>query len=329
MVMSVNHRIDVLLPALNEEASIARTIEEYSGEFPEARFVVVDNGSDDDTHARAAEILDQLRLTHELVVEPRRGKGFAVRAGLEKCRGDVVVMADADATYDAKDARRLVETLHQYELDLVVGDRHSSGAYRSIQSSQIHRLGNRVMQSLVNRFYRCDLSDILSGLRVMSRRFVDSYPCVVTGFELETDMTVHALDRQLRVREVPVGYRPRIDGGSSKIRPLRDGIRLVRSVFGLYRKYKPLAFFGSVALIFALFGSVAGAAPIYDWLVYRYVYRIPLAVLASSLVVLAVLAVTVGLILDVLVDNARKQHAQNVKLMDALRNSQRISRDES
>jgi len=327
--MSVNHRIDILLPALNEEASIARTIEEYAAEFPEARFVVVDNGSDDGTHARAAEVLGRLRVAHELVSETRRGKGLAVRAGLEKCRGEVVVMADADATYDAKDARRLVETLWSHDLDLVVGDRHSSGAYRSIQSSQLHRLGNRVMQSLVNRFYRCDLSDILSGLRVMSRRFVDSYPCVVTGFELETDMTVHALDRQFRVREVPVGYRPRVDGGASKIRPVRDGIRLVRSVFGLYRRYKPLAFFGTVAAIFALLGGVSGAAPIYDWLVYRYVYRIPLAVLASSLVVLAVLAVTVGLILDVLVDNARKQHSQNVKMMDAMRNLQRVPHDES
>lgn len=325
----MNHRIDILLPALNEEVSIARTIEEYAGEFPAARFVVVDNGSDDDTHRCAAEALGRLGVDHVLVSERRRGKGFAVRAGLEKCHGDVVVMADADATYDAKDARRLVETLHSQDLDLVVGDRHSSGAYRSIQNSQLHRLGNRVMQSLVNRFYRCDLCDILSGLRAMSRRFVDSYPCVVTGFELETDMTIHALDRQFRVREVPVGYRPRVDGAVSKIRPLRDGVRLVRSVFGLYRRYKPLAFFGTVAAIFAILGGISGAAPIYDWLVYRYVYRIPLAVLASSLVVLAVLAVTVGLILDVLVDNARKQHSQNVKIMDALRDPQRISRDES
>jgi glycosyltransferase involved in cell wall biosynthesis len=319
--------VDVLLPALNEEAAVARTIEDFAARFPHATFVVVDNGSTDDTRNRAAEALARLQIRSHIVHEPRRGKGFAVRAGLAKCDGDIVIMADADATYGAHDAERLVSALVLEDLDLAVGDRHSSGAYRGSQNSRLHRLGNRVMQTLVNRFYRCDLKDILSGLRVMSRRFVDSYPCVVTGFELETDMTVHALDRQLRVREIPIDYRPRIEGGTSKIRPLRDGLRLVRAVFGLYRKYRPLAFFGSVAGGFALGGLLAGAAPIYDWLVYRYVYRIPLAVLASSLMVLAVLAVTVGLILDVLVDNARKQHAHHLKVMGEMRALRQTSRD--
>jgi glycosyltransferase involved in cell wall biosynthesis len=312
-------QVDVLLPALNEEAAISRTITDFAIVFPDACFVVVNNGSDDDTRSLAIETLESLDVEYRLVDEPRRGKGFAVRAGLEVCRGDVVVMADADATYDATDARRMTDLLLADELDLVVGDRHSSGAYRRTQTSRLHRIGNRMMQSLVNRFYRCELSDILSGLRVLSRRFVDSYPCVVTGFELETDMTVHALDRQLRVAELPISYRERPDGGASKIRPLRDGVRIVRAVFALYRRYRPLAFFGGVSGVLSVLGLLAGAAPIYDWLAFRFVYRIPLAVLASSLVVLAVLALTVGLILDVLVDNARKQQAQQVKLIKLLR----------
>lgn len=312
-------KVDVVLPAFNEEAAIAATIEEFAAEFPNARFLVVDNGSSDGTRACALKALHKVRTDFVLLDEERRGKGYAVRAALDVSDGDVVVMADADATYSASDARLLVNELTEGNLDLVVGDRHSSGAYRSTQSSKVHLFGNRLMQHLVNRLYGSDLGDILSGLRVMSRRFVESYPCVVTGFELETDMTVHALDRQFRVREVSIGYRPRVSGAESKIRPFRDGLRLVRAIFTLYRRYRPLAFFGALAVIFGALGVVAGAAPIYDWIVYRYVFRIPLAVLASSLVILAVLSYTIGVILDVLVDHSRKQHTQYLKLMGRLR----------
>jgi glycosyltransferase involved in cell wall biosynthesis len=312
-------RVDIVLPAFNEEAAIAATIEEFGSEFPTARFVVVDNGSTDDTRLRAQRSLLELQLKHLLLNEDRRGKGYAVRAALDVCDGDVVIMADADATYSASDARRLVTELISGDLDLVVGDRHTSGAYRSTQSSRMHLFGNRLMQYLVNRLYGSNLQDILSGLRVMSRRFVESYPCVVTGFELETDMTVHALDRQFKVREVPIGYRSRLMGAQSKIRPMRDGARLVRSIFGLYRRYRPLAFFGALAAAFGVLGLAAGAAPIYDWFAYRYVFRIPLAVLASSLVVLAVLSYSIGVILDVMVDHSRKQHAQYLKLMRRIR----------
>jgi glycosyltransferase involved in cell wall biosynthesis len=244
---STTSSVDLVLPALNEQVTIAATIEGLARELPTARFILVDNGSEDQTKTIARTTFDLLGCNYVLVDVPLRGKGNAVRAAFAISDADVVVMIDADDTYPADRVHELIGPIVRGTADMVVADRHSDGSYGRENTRSMHGFGNRLVQQTVNRLYSSDLRDILSGYRAFSWQFVRTYPVMVNGFELETDLTLHVLDKRLRVTEVAVEYRDRPPGSESKLTTYRDGARVLWTLFNLFRRFKPMAFFASIS----------------------------------------------------------------------------------
>lgn len=290
--------IAIILPAYNEEQTIADTIESFYRVIPDAHIVVINNNSKDATAAIAKEALLQLNARGTVIDENRQGKGYAVRCAFMQIDADIFVLADADLTYPAERVNDLIDPIRIGHADMVVGDRLSGGHYRQENKRRFHDFGNDLVKWLVNKLFRADLRDIMSGYRAFSRTFVKSYPILAEGFQLETDMTLHALDKRFRIVEIPVEYKDRPQGSFSKLSTLGDGTRVLFAIAQILRFYRPLFFFGCVSLCFFILGLVAAMPVFSDWINYRFIYHLPLAVLAASLELVAVMAFGVGLVLD-------------------------------
>lgn len=291
-------QVAVILPSYNEEQTIAETISEFHQYLPNASIWVINNRSSDKTSDRALAALDNMACQGGVINEWRPGKGNAVRRGFLDVDADIYVLVDADRTYPASQAQQLIAPVVAGEADMVVGDRHSAGHYAVENKRAWHGFGNQLVRSLVNSLFQANLADIMSGYRVFSRRFVKSYPILVEGFEIETDMTLHALDKRFRILEIPVEYRDRPTGSVSKLNTFRDGARVLKTIGNILRYYRPMAFFGSAALAVLLLGIAAGVPVFQDWIEERYIRHIPLAILASGLGIVGIVLAAVGLILD-------------------------------
>lgn len=290
-------RIAVLIPCLNEAAAIGQVVDDFQRVLPGAGIYVYDNGSTDTTRdvARAAGAIVR--------TEARRGKGNVVRRMFGDVDADVYVLVDGDATYDASAAATMIRQLETEHLDMVIGCREpaAEAAYRPG-----HRVGNQLLTAFLARLFGDEFSDILSGYRVFSRRYVKSFPSLSDGFEIETEMSVHALTLRLPFAEVPTRYDVRSDGSASKLSTYRDGWRILRTMLDLFRKERPQAFFGLIASAFALL-SVWLAVPLgLTYLDTGLVPRFPTAVLCSGLMVLAMLSLACGLILDTVTHGRRE-----------------------
>jgi len=294
----VEENIAIILPAYNEELTIANTIRDFYDYLPAAHYVVIDNNSSDDTARKASEVFDELSIQGSLLTEHRQGKGNAVRKAFMEVEADVYLMADADMTYPAVHARELIEPVLMGQADMVVGDRHSGGDYKKENKRNFHDFGNGLVRSIVNRLFNAELADIMSGYRAFSRKFVKNYPILVAGFQIETDMTLHALDKRFIIKEIPVKYQDRPAGSESKLDTFADGARVLSTIFQILRYYRPMVFFGAASLAFFLCGLLAGFPVIMDWILYQYIYHVPLAILAAGLEISAILALGIGLILD-------------------------------
>ncbi|MFV0624925.1 glycosyltransferase family 2 protein [Sphingomonas sp. ac-8] len=285
-------KIAVLLPCYNEEAAIVQTIASFRAALPDAAIYVYDNNSRDRTVAVAREAGAIVRS------ERIQGKGAVVRRMFADVEADVYVMADGDATYDASVAPAMVERLVFEQLDMIVGSRveQHQDAYR-----RGHRLGNRAMTCLLARLFGRSFTDIFSGYRVFSRRFVKSFPSLSAGFEIETEISVHALELKMPVAEVETCYFARPEGSHSKLSTYRDGLRIARTIATLYRFERPLWFFGAVGLALALLALVLAIPLVLTYLQTGLVPRFPTAILATGLMILASLCGVSGLILDTVV----------------------------
>lgn len=295
-----SHRaaVAVILPAYNEEITIEATIRAFHAELPHAYFCVVDNNSDDDTKHIARQTLESLECNGGVIFEGRKGKGNAIRRAFRDIQADVYVLADADLTYPADRVHDMIAPVLANTADLVVGDRHSGGHYEAENKRALHGLGNRLVRVLVNRLFDARLRDIMSGYRVFNRLFVKNYPILVEGFEIETDMTLHALDKRFRILEIPVEYKDRPAGSVSKLITLSDGLRVLFTIARILRYYRPLVFFGCASILLASAGFIAATPVFNDWITHRYVYHLPLAILATGLEIVAVTMIAIGLILD-------------------------------
>lgn len=291
-------RIAIILPAFNEEQTVAETIEAFHAEMPEAQIVVVDNNSHDATGRIAAETLARVGADGTVLGEKRQGKGNAVRRAFLEVDADVYVLADADMTYPASRLRDLVRPVLNGEADMVVGDRHSGGHYAIENKRPLHSFGNVLVQRLVNRLFDASLIDIMSGYRALNRSFVETYPIVVEGFQIETDMTLHALNHRMRIIELPVEYHNRPVGSFSKLNTLADGIQIILTIAQILRHYRPLIFFSLLSVLFAISGIVVAIPVFDDWFTTRYIFHVPSAVLAAALHTIAFLLLAVGIILD-------------------------------
>ena len=303
-------KVVVVLPAYNEEQTISATIEDFCRYLPEADIWVVNNRSTDATESIARDTLSCLGVQGGVINEPRPGKGNAVRRAFIDIDADIYVLADADMTYPAAQVRNLIAPVLAGEADMVVGDRHSAGHYEAENKRALHGFGNRLVRDLVNKLFRANLVDIMSGYRVFSRRFVKNYPILAEGFEIETDMTLHALDKRFRIVEIPVEYQDRPDGSVSKLNTVRDGARVLSTIWNILRHYRPLFFFGGVAIVFAVLGLIAGMPVINDWVCDQYIHHVPLAILAIGLEIIAMVFTAIGLILDSIAhqDKRRFEH---------------------
>lgn len=290
-------RIAVLLPCYNEATAIAQTIAGFRAALPDAVIYVYDNNSMDDTRAVAATAGAVVRS------EKMQGKGNVVRRMFADVDADVYVMADGDATYDAAVAPALVKQLLDDNLDMVVGARKSEveAAYR-----RGHKLGNAMLTGMLTQLFGRSFSDILSGYRVFSRRFVKSFPVLSSGFEIETEISVHALELRMPVAEQVTAYAARPEGSESKLNTYRDGWRILNTIVTLFRIERPLLFFGGVGLAFGVVAVILAVPLIMTYMHTGLVPRLPTAVLVVGLMILAALSFTCGLILDTVVRGRRE-----------------------
>ena len=293
--------IAVLIPCLNEEATVGSVVTSFRKYFPTARIYVFDNGSDDNTAAIAID------AGASVVSIPTRGKGNVMREMFRRVSAEIYILVDGDDTYFAEDAPRMVDLLVKDQLDMVVGDRLSSQVYDEQNKRRFHSFGNRLVLRLINLLYRADCRDILSGYRIFSRRFVKNCPILSDGFEVETEITIHARDKKLLTREIPIQYRDRPPGSESKLSTIKDGIRILKTITLLFKDYKPLHFFSFVAVCFLVLGLICGIFPITEYFKTGEVTRFPLAFLAASLEVLSALLFCCGVILDTFARSAREQ----------------------
>jgi glycosyltransferase involved in cell wall biosynthesis len=292
-----SYQIAVLIPCYNEETAIAKVVGDFRAALPSAAVYVYDNNSRDRTVevARAAGAVVR-QETHQ-------GKGNVVKRMFTDVEADIYVLVDGDATYDAASVRSMVGRLLQDRLDMVVAVRvgQEQSAYR-----RGHRTGNRLLTAFVANVFGRAFHDILSGYRVFSRRFVKSFPVLSGGFEIETELTVHALELGLPVAEVETPYYARPQGSTSKLNTWRDGLRILRTIVRLYRSERPLQFFAGIGASLAIV-SIGFAVPILiTYLRAGTVPRLPTAVLATGLMVLAFLAIASGLILDTVTRGRRE-----------------------
>lgn len=299
--------VAIILPAYNEELTIAGTIAAFYNEMPDARIVVVNNNSKDATAAIARDTLKCLGAHGEVIDEYRQGKGNAVRRAFTDVDADIYVMSDADLTYPSDRIHDLIRPISENRADMVVGDRLSGGHYKNENKRNFHGFGNHLVKWLINKLFRADLKNIMTGYRAFSRKFVKNYPILVEGFQIETDVTLHALDKRFHIVEIPVEYKDRPAESFSKLNTFADGAKVLFTIASILRYYRPLAFFGWMALLFGLLGLAAAVPVFQDWVLHRYIYHVPLAVLASALELVAVMSLSVGLILD----SITHQHKMN------------------
>ena len=303
-------RIAVLIPCYNESQTIAKVVRDYRQALPEATIYVYDNNSSDGT--------DEIARAAGAVVryERRQGKGNVIRTMFREIDADCYLMIDGDDTYPAENAREMCEAVLTGGADMVIGDRLSS-TYFTENKRPFHNVGNVMVRRFINMFWRpkAPILDVMTGYRAFSPLFVKSFPVLSKGFEIETEMTIHALDKNLLLKTVTVNYRDRPTGSESKLNTYVDGAKVIMTIFNLYRDYKPLQFFGVVGLILALLALILFVPVFYDYLQTSLVPRFPTLIVSGFLMLSAMLAFACGLILDTIAKNNRKSFELHMNLI--------------
>lgn len=297
-------KVAVLIPCYNEEKTVQKVVEDYRRVLPQADIYVYDNNSTD----RTAELAAQAGAIVKR--EYRQGKGNVIRSMFRQIDADCYLMIDGDDTYPAEPAPEMVRMILDGEADMVNGDRLSS-TYFTENKRPFHNTGNRLVRGLINHLFHADVRDIMTGYRAFSRGFVKTFPVLSRGFEIETEMTIHAVDKNFLIREVSVDYRDRPEGSVSKLNTYSDGAKVLCTIFRLYKDYKPFAFFGMGALLFLILAAVLFLPVGIEFLRTGLVPRFPTLIVSVTLALCALLSFVAGVILDVVV----KKHRQLFELM--------------
>ena len=292
--------IAVPIPCYNEAITIAKVIDDFRRELPEATIYVYDNNSSDDTAIIARE--------HGAIVrhEPRQGKGNVVRSMFREIDADYYIMVDGDDTYPAEAARNLIAPLESGEADMTVGDRLSNGSYGDENDRAFHGFGNNLVRWLIKAIYGYAFDDVMTGYRAFNRVFVKTMPVLSSGFQIETELSIHAVDKRWKIVDVPIEYRDRPEGSESKLSTFGDGAKVLMAIASLFKEYRPLAFFGWFALLFLILGLAAGIPVIAEYISTDYITKIPSAILAVGLVFCGVISLASGAILDTVAKSNRK-----------------------
>lgn len=291
----------VLLPCYNEEATIAKVVADFRAALPDADIYVYDNNSTDGTAEAACRAGAIVRR------EPVQGKGNVVRRMFREIEADCYLMADGDDTYPAEQAAEMIRPVLQEKVDMVVGDRLSS-TYFEQNKRPFHNGGNRIVRWLIRRFWHSNIHDIMTGYRAFSHRFVKNFPVMSGNFEIETEMTIHALDKRFLIHEIPIAYRDRPQGSVSKLNTISDGFSVLKTIVVLYKEYRPLRFFGWLATLLTLVGAVLVIPVLSEYLHTGLVPRFPTLFVSLFLFLAALQSVFTGLCLDVMVTKDRKNY---------------------
>lgn len=296
-----NNKIAVLIPCYNEEVTIHKVVSDFKRELPEADIYVYDNNSSDDTSKLAKDAGAIVRF------EPRQGKGNVVRQMFRDIDADCYLMVDGDDTYPAESARELCEPILNGEADMTVGDRLSNGTYAEENKRAFHGFGNDLVRAMIKWIYGYSFDDVMTGYRAFSRPFVKTFPVMSEGFQIETEISIHAVDRRWRIKDVPIIYRDRPEGSISKLNTIGDGMKVMIAIASLFINYRPLKFFSLAALVLAVIGLLLGIPVIVEFFETGLVPRLPTALLATAFMFLCGLSFATGLVLDNLAKTERKQ----------------------
>ena len=297
-------KIAVLIPCYNEAQTIKKVIQDFKKELPDAQIYVYNNNSKDDTKKIAEE-------NGAIVVdEYKQGKGNVVRSQFRDVEADIYVMIDGDDTYPAEFVHKLIEPVRNGEADMAIGDRLSNGTYQKENKRHFHEFGNNLVKKAINVLFKTDLKDIMTGYRVFNKRFVKNMPVLSPKFEIETEMSLYALDRKYIIKEIPIDYRDRPEGSVSKLNTVSDGIKVVKTIARMFKDYKPFKFFGVIALLLFLVGLLIGIPVIIEFIQNAYITKVPSAVLASGIMGLSAVSFQCAIILD----TVTRQHRENYEL---------------
>lgn len=304
--------IAALVPCYNEAVTIAKVCDDFKKYLPEATVYVYDNNSSDNTAEIARE--------HGAVVklEPRQGKGNVVRQMLRDIDADCYVMVDGDDTYPIEQVRDVIAPILNDEADHVVGDRLSNGTYAAENKRAGHGFGNDLVRWLIKVLYGFEYTDVMTGYRAFNREFAKTLPVLSPGFEIETELSIHAVDKRWRITQVPIDYRDRPEGSESKLNTVSDGVKVLKMIFSLFKDYKPLGFFSLIALVFFVVGLCFGIPVIVEFSSTGLVPKLPTAIVAVAFCGLAALMLVCGLILDTVVKGHRRDW--ELKVMDVYQN---------
>ncbi len=300
----------VLIPCFNEEITVAKVITDFKKELPDAKIYVFDNNSTDKTAERAQ------AAGATVIREPRQGKGFVVRSMFSKIDADIYILVDGDDTYPAENIHSMIKPVIEHRVDMVVGDRLSS-TYFTENKRPLHNSGNKLVRWLINKLFKSNIKDVLSGYRVFSKEFVKNFPILSEGFEIETEITVHALDRKYNIVEIPVNYRNRPQNSNSKLNTFSDGIRVLKMLTVLFKDYKPMVFFSFLAYIFFILGLFMIYPVLKVYWETGLVPRFPTLIVACFIILTSLLLEIAGFIMNTITKNNRKLYEllriQNLK----------------
>jgi len=292
MANTNKEKVAVLIPCFNEELTIGKVIKDFKSILKDAEIYVFDNNSTDKSKHIAkksgAIIFDEFS----------QGKGNVIRSMFRLIEADIFIMIDADNTYPADQVKSLMQPIIDKKADMVVGDRLSSGKYASENTRLFHNFGNNLVRLLINTLFKSSLKDIMSGYRVFSRNFVKNIPISSQGFEVETEMTLHALDKKFRITEIPINYRDRPLGSYSKLNTVSDGLKVLKTIFVVFKDFRPLLFFSIISLIFFFSSFFIGLPVINEFIETGLILKIPSAILATGLMLVSVFSLFSGFILD-------------------------------
>lgn len=303
-----SYRIAVLLPCYNEEVTIGTVVKKFHQALPNVVIYVFDNNSSDKTVAIA-------RKAGAIVVsETRQGKGYVIRSMFERVDADIYIMADGDDTYPVSKVHEMIAPIVAGVADMTVGNRLSNQSYqKEARRGKLGSYGNYFFTQIVNILFGAELGDIFSGYRAFNNKFVKTVPILSDGFQVETEMTLFALDKRLQIVEIPITFQERPDGSESKLNTFRDGFRILNKIFRICKDFKPLQFYGLIAILFAMVSLCLGIPIVIEFMKTGLVQRFPTAFLCSSLMILAMLSLSIGLVLHTVIVHSRAAYEKDFK----------------
>lgn len=301
MTATPSPSIAVLIPCYNEALTVGKVVDDFARALPKARIYVYDNNSTDGTAAIAAEHGATVRF------EPRQGKGYVLRQMIRDIDADYYLLVDGDDTYPAETASALLSPLMEGRADMCIGDRISNESYGNENTRAFHAFGNDLVRKLIGMLYGVHLNDIMTGYRAFTYAFAKTLPILSNGFEIETELSIHAIDKGWRLREIAIDYRDRPEGSHSKLDTIPDGIRVLKMIASLFKDYKPLGFFLVLAALACAVGVLLAIPIFVEFAKTGLVPRLPTAILSLAFVGLAVVLIVAGLLLDTIVKANRRQ----------------------